>query len=59
MQMYFDYQLIQCTYNEMNKDTQPCYVHLSNVHEIGRSIFRFYPSRDKEYNWAERLLIII
>ena len=48
--MYFDYPLIQCTKNEMNKDTRSCFVHLSNVLEMGRSIFEFDPSRDKEYH---------
>ena len=59
MQMYSNNQLVQCTKNGMNKDTYSCFVHLSGVHEICRSIFRFYPSRDKEYNGAERLLIIV
>ena len=45
--------------NGMNKDTYSCFVHLSNEHEMGKTIFRFDPSRDKEYNGAERLLIIV
>ena len=59
MQMYSNNPLVQCTKNGLNKDTYSCYVHLSNEHEMGKTIFRFDPSRDKEYNGAERLLIIV
>ena len=57
--MYLNNPLVQCTKHGMNKDTYSCFVHLSNEHEMGKTIFRFDASRDKEYNGAERLLIIV
>ena len=59
MQIYSNNPLVQCTKNGMNKDTYSCFVHLSNEHEMGKTIFRFDPCRDKEYNGAKRLLIIV